>query len=129
MKNDPLADVLGNIQNAERIGRISVQSKPSSKIIQRVLDLMKEHGYINTYEVTDNNKGGVITVTLKGSINKCGVIKPRLSTTKNSIEKFEERFLPAKDFGIIIISTPKGIMTHHDAKLQKTGGKLIAYCY
>ena len=44
-------------------------------------------------------------------------------------EKYEKRFLPAKDFGIIIMTTPQGIMTHIEAKKKSTGGKLLAYCY
>ena len=45
------------------------------------------------------------------------------------MEKYEKRYLPAKQFGILIISTPKGLMTHVQAMDKKTGGKLIAYCY
>ena len=47
----------------------------------------------------------------------------------NKFEKFERRYLPAKDLGILFVSTPKGIMTHYDAKAKKLGGKLLAYCY
>ena len=64
-----------------------------------------------------------------GNLNKCGAIKPRYSVRKDGFEKFEKRYLPAKDFGIIFVSTPKGIMTHNGAKKKGLGGKLIAYCY
>jgi len=62
-------------------------------------------------------------------MNNCGVVKPRFSTKCTNFEKWEKRYLPAKDFGIILISTPKGIMTHIEAKEKKLGGRLIAYCY
>ena len=64
-----------------------------------------------------------------GTINKCGVIKPRLGVKKNNFEKFEKRYLPSKDFGFLIVSTSKGLMVHNEAKEKGVGGNLIAYCY
>ncbi len=49
--------------------------------------------------------------------------------TTEEFEKFEKRFLPAKDFGFLILSTSKGIMTHLAAKEKSIGGKLLAYVY
>ena len=66
---------------------------------------------------------------LKGNINKCGVIKPRHAVKKDEFEKFEKRYLPAKNFGILIVTTPKGIMTHYEAKELGIGGRLLAYMY
>ena len=66
---------------------------------------------------------------LEGNINKCGVIKPRHAVKKDEFEKFEKRYLPAKNFGILILTTPEGIMTHHDAKERGIGGRLLAYMY
>jgi small subunit ribosomal protein S8 len=63
------------------------------------------------------------------NINGCGVIKPRHSVKKDDYEKFEKRFLPAKGFGILIVSTPKGIMTQEGAKKEDSGGKLLAFIY
>ena len=45
------------------------------------------------------------------------------------MESFEKRFLPAKDFGVLIISTNKGLLTQKQAKEQNVGGALVAYCY
>ena len=129
MRNDPLADTMNNMLNAERIGRRVVEAKPYSKTIGKVLDILKAHGYITAYEVKDDKKGGIITINLAGQINNCGVIKPRFSVTKDNYEKFENRYLPAKDFGIIIVSTSQGIMTHTEAKEKNIGGRLISYCY
>ena len=52
-----------------------------------------------------------------------------LGIKKDGFEKFEKRYLPAKDFGIILISTTKGIMIHTEAKKKNMGGILFAYCY
>ncbi|MEK6899542.1 MAG: 30S ribosomal protein S8 [Nanoarchaeota archaeon] len=129
MFNDPLAAALSNVINAERVGKREVVIKPASSLIKRVLTIMNEHGYIGQFEEVDDGKGGVLKVHLLGNLNKCGVIKPRFSTSKNEFEKWEKRYLPAKDFGIILVSTPQGVLTHLLAKEKQTGGKLLAYCY
>ncbi|MDD5253605.1 MAG: 30S ribosomal protein S8 [Candidatus Nanoarchaeia archaeon] len=129
MLNDPLANTLCKINNAEKVGKTSCQVKPSSKVIVEVLKILKENKYIDNFRVEEDNKGGLIEINLNGSINKTGAIKPRFSVKVNTIEKFEKRYLPAKDFGLIIISTPKGIITHYQCKEKNLGGKLLAYCY
>lgn len=129
MLNDPLSNALSLILNAERIGRESCVITPSSKVIRKVLEIMNRHGYIGKYEPVTDAKGGVIKISLLGHINKCGVIKPRFAVEKNGIEKYEQRYLPAEGFGIIVVSTDKGIMTNEEARKKKIGGKLIAYCY
>ena len=129
MLNDPLADTMSLIMNNESIGRAECMVKPVSKVIREVLKVMKENDYVGDFKEIEDSRGNYIQITLLGSINKCGVIKPRYSVKKNDFEKFERRFLPAKDIGILFISTPKGITTHYDAKAKKTGGRLLAYCY
>jgi small subunit ribosomal protein S8 len=57
------------------------------------------------------------------------VVKPRYSVKSDNYEKFEKRYLPAKEFGVLVVSTPKGMMSHNDARKNKLGGRLIAYCY
>ncbi|MDP4012773.1 MAG: 30S ribosomal protein S8 [Candidatus Nanoarchaeia archaeon] len=129
MNNDPLANVLSNINNAEKIGRKEVVVKPISKIAKTILDLMKTHKYIEGYEEVQDGRGGQIIVKLSGKINKCAVIKPRLPVDKEGYEKFEKRHLPAKDFGFIVVTTPNGIMTQNEAKKKGIGGRVIAYVY
>ncbi len=129
MLNDTLANVMSLILNNESIGRSECLIKPVSKIIRQALGVMKEKGYVGSFEETEDSRGNYIKLRLKGSINKCGVIKPKYSVKNNEFEKFEKRYLPAKDVGILLVSTPSGIMTHYDAKSKKTGGRLLAYCY
>jgi small subunit ribosomal protein S8 len=62
-------------------------------------------------------------------LNKCGVIKPRFKVRIGDYEKYEKRYLPAMDFGILIISTSKGIKTNTLAKKENLGGLLISYVY
>jgi small subunit ribosomal protein S8 len=129
MLNDPLANVLSVVSNAENRGKRQCSIKPSSKLIGSVLEIMNEKKFVGSYKVIEDGRGNIIEINLIGSINKCGAIKPRYSVKIGNYEKFEAMFLPAKDFGMLIVSTPKGIMTHTDAKTKGLGGKLLAYCY
>jgi len=68
-------------------------------------------------------------VQLRGAINKCGVVKPRHSVRRQEFDKWEGRYLPAQDFGLLILTTNSGIMHHKDAKEHRIGGKLLAYVF
>ena len=129
MQNDPLNDAMSTIKNAATVGKSECQIKPSSKLIGRVLKVMQENGYINQFEFVEDGKAGVFKVKMQGKINNCGVIKPRYSVKKVDLEQFEARFLPAQDFGVLIISTTEGVISHVKAKELGVGGKLLAYVY
>lgn len=127
--NDPLANALSLILNNEKIGRHECMIRPQSKVIREVLKIMKDHHYVGDHKVVEDGRGGHLVLNLLGKINKCGAIKPRYPVIVAEYEKFERRYLPAKDFGMLIVSTSKGMMTHKKAKEKKEGGVLIAYCY
>ncbi len=91
--------------------------------------MMQEHGYINQFEFIEDGKAGVFKVLIKGKINNCGVIKPRYSVHKNDLERYEARYLPAQDFGVLIMTTTAGVVSHTRAKELGVGGKLLAYVY
>lgn len=129
MLNDPLANVMSLLLNNEAIGKSECLVKPVSKLIKEILKVMKENGYVGEFNEVEDSRGNYINLTLTGNINKCCVIKPRYSVKSKNFEKFEKRYLPAKDIGILLVSTPRGIMTHYDAKSKKMGGRLLAYCY
>jgi len=126
--NDPLSNVLSNILNCEKAGKKECTVKNSSSLIKKSLQIMKENKYIGDFKEF-KGRGSHIKINLIGKINKCGVIKPRFSIKKNQMEKYEKRYLPAKDFGVIIISTNKGLITHYQAKEKGIGGRLIYYVY
>jgi len=127
--NDTLANALSMILNAEKIGKKEVTIRPVSKVIKKVLEIMNENMYVGTFEENVDTKGNSLVLNIIHKVNSCGAIKPRYAIKSEEIEKWEKRYLPAKDFGIIIISTPKGIMTHLEAKKKNLGGRLISYCY
>ncbi|MCD6164435.1 MAG: 30S ribosomal protein S8 [Candidatus Odinarchaeota archaeon] len=126
---DPLADALSNIMNHELAGKKAVIIKPASKLIGEVLKIMLQEGYIGEFEYIDDGRAGKFRVQLLGRINKCGVIKPRFPVKKKDFEKWEKRYLPAHDIGILIVSTPQGVMTHKEAIKRGIGGRLLAYVY
>jgi len=126
---DPLADALSTIKNAEIIGKSDCTIKPASKLIGNVLKVMKDKAYIGDFEFIDNGKSGHFKVQLKGKINKCGVIRPRHAVKNTEFEKWEKRYLPAKGFGSIILTTPEGVMAHSEARDNGIGGELLAYVY
>ncbi|HUV61645.1 MAG TPA: 30S ribosomal protein S8 [Thermoplasmata archaeon] len=129
MQQDPLNDAMSVIKNAERIGRGECTIKPSSKLIGRVLKVMQEAGYIRQFEFVNDGRSGMFRVNLAGHINDCGVIKPRYSVKTGDLEKFEARYLPAQDFGVLILTTTRGVLTHTQAKQGGVGGKLLAFVY
>lgn len=126
---DPLANCLSNILNHEKIGKIEVIVEPASKIIAETLRIMQKAGYIGEFELIDDGRAGKFRIQLLGRINKTGVIKPRYPIRIRNFEKFEKQFLPARDFGLLILSTPNGIMSHKEAMNLNIGGRLLAYVY
>ncbi|MDG6220524.1 MAG: 30S ribosomal protein S8 [Candidatus Thermoplasmatota archaeon] len=129
MLHDPLNNALVCIKNAEMAGKKECVIKPSSKLIGRVLKVMEEKDFITQFEYVEDGRGGMFKVILNGHINDCGVIKPRYSVARRDMERFEKRFLPAQDFGVIIISTTKGVMSHDQARDSGLGGKLLGFVY
>ena len=126
---DTLANVLNALKVAETNGKDKALVHPASKMVQSVLTILKEQGYIGGYEVIHNSLDGEITITLNGKINDCRIIKPRFPVKNVEWEKYERRFLPAQGMGILVVSTSKGVMTHTQAKEGKLGGRLLAFVY
>ncbi len=127
--NDTLANTLSKIQMYELLGKQECIIIPTSKIIKKVLDILNEHSYVGKYKITKTSRGEILKINLIGNINKCGVVKPRFSVKKNNFEKYEKRFLPAQNFGMLVVSTSQGIMTNQEAKEKNIGGKLLAFIY
>ena len=129
MRHDPLNDAMSMLKNAETAGKRGCVISPTSKLIGGVLKVMQEHGYIEDFEFVEDNRAGEFKVKLKGHINNCGVIRPRFAVRKKNMEKYEARYLPAQDFGVLILSTTAGVISHNEARKLGVGGKLLAYVY
>ena len=129
MQHDPLNDAMSTLKNAEDVGKRTCILKPSSKLIGRILKVMQDNDYISQFEYIEDGKAGKFNVELNGNINNCGVIKPRYAVKTRDVEKFESRYLPAQDFGVLILTTTGGVVSHNQAKKMGVGGKLLAYVY
>jgi small subunit ribosomal protein S8 len=129
MRHDPLNDAISTIKNAERTGKSDCTVAPKSKLLMSVLTILQKKGYVGELEVTDNRRGGMVRVRLVKQINDCGIIKPRFPVKRSEFDKWEKRYLPAQGFGLIVVSTPKGVMSHDEAKEKGLGGRLIVYAY
>lgn len=127
--NDTVSAAISKIANADKSGKSEVFIRTSSKMLKKVLDLLRDLKYVGEYVEEDDSHGSRLTLKLLGQINEIGPIKPRYAIQVGDYEKYEKRFLAAKDFGVLLVSTSQGLMTHKEAKKAGIGGKLIAYCY
>ncbi|MEM3422425.1 MAG: 30S ribosomal protein S8 [Candidatus Bilamarchaeaceae archaeon] len=125
---DYLADALNTIKTHEYVGQKRCTIK-ASKLVGEVLRILKERKYLKDFKFIDDGRGGLFEVELDGRINNCGVIKPRFPVKKNEWAKTEERYIPGVGIGLLIVTTPFGIMTNEDAENRKIGGRLLAYVY
>tara|TARA_Y100000815_G_scaffold34167_1_gene28362 strand:+ start:53 stop:451 length:399 start_codon:yes stop_codon:yes gene_type:complete len=124
---DPIADMITRIRNAQ-LRTLYTVSIPSSKFRARILDVLKEEGYISDYKfLSDAKNKGSLIVNLK-YYNGLPVIKEirriskpgrRIYTKADSIPKIQS------GLGIAIVSTSMGIMSDNDARSKNIGGEII----
>ena len=129
----PAQNVLSNmfvtIYNNELRNKKECLVVPASKLTSEVLRTIQKHKYIGEFEFVDDGRAGKLRVQILGRINKCGVISPRFNVGKDEFAKWEMRFLPAVGFGILIVTTPIGVMSHLEAMEKDIGGRLLGYVY
>ena len=118
-----LNDCLTSISNAEKKGKRQVIIRPCSKVVVKFLETMMKKGYIGEFDIIDDKRSGKVVVNLLGRINKCGVISPRFDVKVNEIEKWRTNLLPSRQFGHIVVTTSKGIITGEQARALNQGGK------
>jgi small subunit ribosomal protein S8 len=123
MSQDIVADALNQIMNAKKARKSTVVLKKHSKLLRNILDIAKESGYLN-YSV----EGNKLTVNIE-QLNEFRAIKPRYTVSVNRINHYVRRFLPARNFGFVIVSTNQGLMKHYEAEEKNLGGCMIAYAY
>ena len=129
MTNDTLSDALSGIDNAERVGHLTHRVQPASNLIGNILEVFFERGYIDGFEYVEDGKAGEFEVELKGAINRCGAVKPRYAVGRDDYEKWEKRYLPAQNYGALVVSTSRGVMSHYQARDEGVGGQVVAYVY
>jgi small subunit ribosomal protein S8 len=126
---NPLSNALSTIYNHEERRKRECIIWPASKLIGLVLRVMQKNGYIGEFEFIDDGRAGKFRVQLLGRINKCGAVRPHYPVKVEDLEEWEKRYLPSRDIGILVLTTPKGILSNREAKDLRVGGRLLAYVY
>ena len=128
---DPIADMLTRIRNANSAKHESVDI-PASNMKKAIAEILLEEGYIKSFQVIDDEKQGVIRVTLKYGENKTPVITGLRRVSKPGLRIYtncEEMPKVMKGLGIAILSTPKGVMTDKRARKENVGGEVLAFVW
>jgi small subunit ribosomal protein S8 len=126
---DTLANGLTAIINSEMRNKHECIISPASRLLGRVLRIMQLNGYIGEFEFIDDGRSGKFKIQLLGRINKCGAIKPRFSVKMDGFEEWEKKYLPSREVGLMVISTPNGVLSHREARERRIGGRLLAFIY
>ncbi|MBQ8077645.1 MAG: 30S ribosomal protein S8 [Eubacterium sp.] len=128
---DPIADMLTRIRNAGSAKHETVDI-PASNMKKAIAQILLDEGYIASYKVIEDEKQGVIRVTLKYGENKSTVITGLRRVSKPGLRIYsnvEDMPKVMKGLGIAIISTSKGIMTDREARKLNVGGEVLAFVW
>ena len=128
---DPIADMLTRIRNANSAKHETVDI-PASNMKKAIAQILLDEGYIASYKVIEDEKQGVIRVTLKYGENKAQVITGLRRVSKPGLRIYsnvEDMPKVMKGLGIAIISTSKGVMTDRQARKENVGGEVLAYIW
>ncbi len=128
---DPIADMLTRIRNANSAKHDTVDI-PASKMKKAIAQILVDEGYIKAYKIIDDDKQGVIRVTLKYGEGKSQVITGLRRVSKPGLRIYsnvEDMPRVMKGLGVAIISTSKGIMTDREARKQNVGGEVLAFIW
>lgn len=131
MMTDPIADMLSRIRNANNARHKSVDI-PCSNIKKEIAQILLDEGYINGFDVVEDDKQGIIKVNLKYSEDGEKVISGLKRISKPGLRvyvKCEDVPKVLGGLGIAIISTSKGIITDKMARKEKVGGEVICYVW
>ena len=128
---DPIADMLTRIRNANSAKHETVDI-PASNMKKAIAQILLDAGYIASYKVIDDEKQGVIRVTLKYGENKTQVITGLRRVSKPGLRIYsnvEDMPKVMKGLGVAIISTSKGVMTDRQARKEHVGGEVLAFVW
>ena len=129
--NDPIADMLTRIRNANQM-RYKEVEVPASKIKIEIARILKEEGFIVDYKIKKNDVQSIIVLSLKYGDKKERVITGLKRISKPGLRvyaKAQELPRVLNGLGIAIISTSHGVMTDRDARNQSLGGEVMAYIW
>ena len=128
---DPIADMLTRIRNANNAKHDTVDI-PASNMKKAICQILVDEGYVKGFNVTEDGKQGMITITLKYANGKQPVIKGLKRVSKPGLRIYSDcENMPKviKGLGIAIVSTSKGVMTDKEARKQNVGGEVLAFIW
>lgn len=128
---DVIADMLTRIRNAGTAKHETVDV-PASRVKSAIADILVNEGYVKSVQKIDDDKQGVLRITLKYTSNKKMVISGIKRISKPGLKVYankEELPKVLGGLGIAIISTSKGIMTDKEARKLGIGGEVMAYVW
>lgn len=128
---DTIADMLTRIRNANSAKHPTVDV-PASNMKKQIAQILIDEGYIKSFRVIDDDKQGVIRITLKYTENKSQVITGLRRVSKPGLRIYSNsKDMPKvmKGLGIAIVSTSKGIMTDREARKNNVGGEVLAFVW
>lgn len=128
---DVVADMLTRIRNANNEKHETVDI-PASNLKKAIAQILLDEGFIKDYKVTDDDKQGVITVTLKYGEGKTRIIEGLRRVSKPGLKIYAAcKDIPKvrNGLGIAILSTSKGIMTDKQARKENIGGEVLAFVW
>ena len=131
MMNDPIADMLTRIRNAQ-VAKHEAVMVPASKTKKAIAKILQDEGYIKSYELIDDGVQGQIKLTIKYMGSKQPVISGLRRISKPGLRVYAgSADLPKVlgGLGIAIISTSKGLMTDRQARKENLGGEVMAYIW
>ena len=130
--NDPIADMLTRIRNAQ-VARHDAVTMPASGTKKAIAKILQDEGYIKGYEVIDDGLQGQIKITLKYVNGKSTpVIAGLRRISKPGLRVYarcEELPKVLGGLGVAIISTSKGLMTDREARKENLGGEVLCYIW
>ena len=126
--SDPIADLLTRIRNAQMVSKLSV-TVPSSKLKQAILQVLKDEGYIDGFEVVRDGAKADIRVDLKYYAGR-PVIERIERVSKPGLRVYKpSKSIPQvmNGLGVAIVTTPKGVMTDRKARAAGVGGEVLCF--
>ena len=128
---DTIADMLTGIRNASAAKHPTIDV-PCSNVKKQIAQILVDEGYIKNFRVIEDNKQGIIRITLRYTENKSQVITGLRRVSKPGLRIYSNcKDMPKvmKGLGIAIVSTSKGIMTDKKARELHVGGEILAFVW
>ncbi len=124
--SDPIADTLTVVRNALHVRKETVEF-PASKLLERVLNIFKNDGYVEDYRLLKDDKQGVLKVYLKYENNKPAIMGLKRISRPGLRVYTDNSRIPRvlNGLGTAVLSTSRGVISDREARKLKVGGEVL----